>query len=134
MRRPSVAGKRNAGLSLKRGIEGRQDYLVCGPLGLLAFAYGSTHLCPHRPDTHPARDAISRPFVGNQRYQPGRQALTMMERERAFNSQDVVRFLRWTCVGSVDCLRLRTVRGKENIATNEPDLPTGVSPRSCPAG
>jgi hypothetical protein len=40
----------------------------------------------------------------------------------------------WTCVGSVDCLRLRTVRGKENIATNEPDLPTGVSPRSCPAG
>jgi predicted site-specific integrase-resolvase len=42
--------------------------------------------------------------------------------------------LRWTCVGSVDCLRLRTVRGKENIATNKPDLPTGVSPRSYPAG
>ncbi len=40
----------------------------------------------------------------------------------------------WTCVGSVDCLRLRTVRGKENIATNKPDLPTGVSPRSYPAG
>jgi predicted NACHT family NTPase len=40
---------------------------------------------------------------------------------------------RWTCVGSVDCLRLRTVRGKENIATNEPDLPTGISPRSYPA-
>ena len=43
-------------------------------------------------------------------------------------------FLEWTCVGSVDCLRLRTVRGKENIATNKPDLPTGVSPRSYPAG
>src|SRR5215217_1622331 len=40
----------------------------------------------------------------------------------------------WTCIGSVDCLRLRTVRGEENIATNEPDLPTGVSPRSYPAG
>jgi transposase len=26
------------------------------------------------------------------------------------------------------------VHGKENIATNEPDLPTGVSPRSYPAG
>ena len=40
----------------------------------------------------------------------------------------------WTCIGSVDCLRLRTVRGKEKIATNEPDLPAGVSPRSYPAG
>jgi hypothetical protein len=26
------------------------------------------------------------------------------------------------------------VRGKESIATNKPDLPTGVSPRSYPAG
>jgi hypothetical protein len=43
-------------------------------------------------------------------------------------------FLEWTCVGSVDCLRLRTVRGKENIATNKLVLPTGVSPRSYPAG
>jgi hypothetical protein len=42
--------------------------------------------------------------------------------------------VQWTCVGSVDCLRLRTVRGKENIATNKPDLPTGVSPRSYPVG
>ena len=42
--------------------------------------------------------------------------------------------VKWTCVGAVDCLRLRTVRGKENIATNEPDLPTGISPRSYPAG
>jgi putative transposase len=41
---------------------------------------------------------------------------------------------KWTCVGSVDCFRLRTVRGKESSATNEPDLPTGVSPRSYPAG
>jgi putative transposase len=42
----------------------------------------------------------------------------------------------WTCIGSVDCLRLRsvTVCGKENIATNKPGLPTGVSPRSYPAG
>jgi 3'-phosphoadenosine 5'-phosphosulfate sulfotransferase (PAPS reductase)/FAD synthetase len=40
----------------------------------------------------------------------------------------------WTCVGSVDCFRLRTVRGKESVATNEPGLPTGVSPRSHPAG
>ena len=40
----------------------------------------------------------------------------------------------WTCVGSVDCFRLRTVRGKESIATNKPDLPTGVSTRSYPAG
>ena len=40
----------------------------------------------------------------------------------------------WTCVGSVDCLRLRTVRGKESIATNKPCLPTGISPRSYPAG
>jgi hypothetical protein len=40
----------------------------------------------------------------------------------------------WTCVGSVDCFKLRTVRGKESSATNEPDLPTGVSPRSYPAG
>src|SRR5215211_3268132 len=40
----------------------------------------------------------------------------------------------WTCVGSVDRFRLRTVRGKESIATNKPDLPTGVSPRSYPAG
>ena len=40
----------------------------------------------------------------------------------------------WTCIGSVDCLRLRTVRGKESIATNKPGLPTGVSPRSYPAG
>src|SRR5215207_7211022 len=40
---------------------------------------------------------------------------------------------KWTCVGSVDCFRLRTVRGEENIATNEPDLPAGVSPRSYPA-
>ena len=39
----------------------------------------------------------------------------------------------WTCVGSVDCFRLRTVGGEENIATNEPDLPAGVSPRSYPA-
>jgi transposase len=30
----------------------------------------------------------------------------------------------------VDCFRLRTVRGKENIATNKPDLPSGVSPRA----
>ena len=42
--------------------------------------------------------------------------------------------VRWTCVGSVDCLRLRTVRGKESIATNKPCLPTGISPRSYPAG
>jgi hypothetical protein len=34
----------------------------------------------------------------------------------------------------VDCSRLRTVRRKENIVTNKPDLPTGVSPRSYPAG
>ena len=40
----------------------------------------------------------------------------------------------WTCVGSVDCLRLGTVRGKESSATNEPGLPSGVSPRSYPAG
>jgi transposase len=40
----------------------------------------------------------------------------------------------WTCAGSVDCFRLRTVRGKGNVATNEPGLPTGVSPRSHPAG
>src|SRR5215204_703593 len=40
----------------------------------------------------------------------------------------------WTCVGSVDCLRLRTVPGKESIATNKPCLPTGISPRSYPAG
>ena len=40
----------------------------------------------------------------------------------------------WARVGSVDCLRLRAVRGKENIATNKPGLPTGVSPRSYPAG
>src|SRR5215213_5109725 len=40
----------------------------------------------------------------------------------------------WTCVGSVDCFRLRTVRGKESSATNKPHLPTGVSPRSYPAG
>jgi hypothetical protein len=40
----------------------------------------------------------------------------------------------WTCVGSVDCLRLRTVRGKESSAENQPDLPAGVSPRSYPAG
>jgi hypothetical protein len=40
----------------------------------------------------------------------------------------------WTCVGSVDCFRLRTVRGKESSATNEPDLSTRVSPRSYPAG
>jgi hypothetical protein len=33
----------------------------------------------------------------------------------------------------VDCFRLRTVRGEENIATNKPHLPTGVSPRSYPA-
>ena len=48
--------------------------------------------------------------------------------------QMAYRSLVWTCVGSVDCLRLRTVRGKENIATNKPHLPTGVSPRSYPAG
>ena len=40
----------------------------------------------------------------------------------------------WTCVGSVDCFRLRTVRGKESSATNKPHLPTGVSPRSYPPG
>ena len=40
----------------------------------------------------------------------------------------------WTCVGSVDCFRLRTVRGKESSATNKPHLPTAVSPRSYPAG
>ena len=42
----------------------------------------------------------------------------------------------WTCIGSVDCFRLRTVTvcGRENIATNKPGLPTGVSPRSYPAG
>jgi hypothetical protein len=40
----------------------------------------------------------------------------------------------WTCVGSVDCLRVRTVRGKESSATNKPGIPTGVSPRSYPAG
>jgi len=40
----------------------------------------------------------------------------------------------WTCIGSVDCLRLRTVRGKESSAENQPDLPAGVSPRSHPAG
>ena len=39
----------------------------------------------------------------------------------------------WTCVGSVDCFRLRTVRGKESSATNKPDLSTPVSPRSYPA-
>src|SRR5918997_5352893 len=36
----------------------------------------------------------------------------------------------WTCVGFVDCFRLRTMGGKESIATNKPDLPTGVSPRN----
>jgi ribosome-binding protein aMBF1 (putative translation factor) len=40
----------------------------------------------------------------------------------------------WTCIGSVDCFRLRTVRGKESSATNKPDLSPGVSPRSYPAG
>jgi hypothetical protein len=56
---------------------------------------------------------------------------------RRFSSEQPMRIAieaGWTCVGSVDCLRLRTVRGKENIATNKPDLPTGVSPRSYPAG
>jgi hypothetical protein len=38
----------------------------------------------------------------------------------------------WTCIGSVDCLRLRTVCGKEHMATNKPGLPPGVSPRSHP--
>ena len=28
----------------------------------------------------------------------------------------------WTCIGSVDCLRLRTVRGKESSATNKHGL------------
>jgi hypothetical protein len=40
----------------------------------------------------------------------------------------------WTCIGSVDCFRLRTVRGKESSATNKPHLPAGVSPRSYQAG
>ena len=39
----------------------------------------------------------------------------------------------WTCVGSVDCFRLRTVRGKESSTTNKLGLPTAVSPRSYPA-
>ena len=34
----------------------------------------------------------------------------------------------------MDCSRLRTVCGKESIATNKPGLPSGVSPRSYPAG
>jgi len=34
---------------------------------------------------------------------------------------------KWTCIGSVDCLRLKTVRGKESIATNKPGLPTGLA-------
>ena len=29
----------------------------------------------------------------------------------------------WTCVGSVNCLRLRTVRGNESCATNKPTYP-----------
>ena len=43
---------------------------------------------------------------------------------------DVSELGMWTCVGSVDCFRLRTVtvRGKEISATNKPSLPTGVSP------
>jgi NTP pyrophosphatase (non-canonical NTP hydrolase) len=41
--------------------------------------------------------------------------------------------LGWTCVGSLDCFRLRAVRGDESIATNKPYLPTGVSPRTYPA-
>ena len=40
----------------------------------------------------------------------------------------------WTCVGPVDCLRLRTVRAKESSATNKPGIPAGVSSRSYPAG
>jgi hypothetical protein len=40
----------------------------------------------------------------------------------------------WTCLGSVDCFRLKTVHGKESNATNEPGIPTRVSPRGYPAG
>jgi hypothetical protein len=42
--------------------------------------------------------------------------------------------LMWTCIGSVDCWRLRTTCGKESSATNKPGRRTGVSPRSYPAG
>ena len=40
----------------------------------------------------------------------------------------------WNYLGSVDCLRLRsvTVRGKESGATNKPGLSTGVPTRSYP--
>src|SRR5215213_5847459 len=55
--------------------------------------------------------------------------------DQSFGADPAWRYVTyWTCVGSVDCFRLRTVRGKESSATNEPDLPTGVSPRSYPAG
>jgi hypothetical protein len=40
----------------------------------------------------------------------------------------------WTCVGSMDYLRRRTVGGEESIATNKSGLPIGVSPRSYLAG
>jgi ketosteroid isomerase-like protein len=59
---------------------------------------------------------------------------TMIFRPEDGEWKVVHRHADWTCVGSVDCLRLRTVRGKESIATNKPGLPTGVSPRSYPAG
>src|SRR5215212_3048062 len=56
------------------------------------------------------------------------------ERERIEQELLVAKRIQWNCVGSVDCFRLRTVRGKESIATNKAGIPTGVSSRSYPAG
>src|SRR5215208_3415018 len=53
-RRPSVAGKRSVGLSLKRGHKGGQNDSVCGSVGLLPFALLGAHLCPGGSDAHPA--------------------------------------------------------------------------------
>jgi hypothetical protein len=52
----------------------------------------------------------------------------------AFTTPSAKASIIWTCVGSVDCFRLRTVSGKEKIATNKPGVPTGVSPRIYPTG
>jgi DDE superfamily endonuclease len=71
-----------------------EDYLVCRPVGVLAVAHGSAHLCPGGPDTHPAWAPQSRDHLSVISAIIMEGKLLMMEQERSFKSQDVVRFLR----------------------------------------
>src|SRR4030095_13105457 len=89
MRRPSTTGNKRSGLLSKGGAEGGQDHSVCRPVGLLSVAYGGSSLRSSGKDAPPTREPLSAMSGITLECK-----LYMLEQERAFKGDDVVRFLK----------------------------------------